>query len=203
VNPAVSGRSFVFCMKMGDTGHTWFRNVHADAAWQPIPDEDGRVVVDDTLVSLVTADPGKPDRARSLPDEAFRAAYDAWALAQEDAHREWMRSTDPNALAAEIPASFRNAREVILNHGGHLGPTQIETIKRLNTVPTTKTRKAMRAALRTPGKPEAVIAAILKVLDGFGIQPAEKVEPLPPIVLEDVRLIAWMAVEGAGESETT
>ncbi|MCG7414242.1 SNF2-related protein [Microbacterium aurum] len=196
VNPSVSGRSFVFCMKMGDTGHIWFRNVNADDAWQPVADEDGRVVVDDTLISLVTADPGKPDRPRSLPDEAFRAAYEAWALAQEDAHDEWMRSTDPNALAAEIPASFRDAREVILNQGGHLGAAQLQTIKRLNTVPNAKARKAMRAALRTPGKPETVVAAIVQVLDGFGIQPAEKVEPLPPIARDDVRLIAWMAVEG-------
>ncbi|KQX08190.1 MULTISPECIES: SNF2-related protein [unclassified Leifsonia] len=196
MNPAVSGRSFVFCMKMGDTGHIWFRNVNADDAWQPIADEDGRVVVDDTLMSLVTADPGKPDRSRSLPDEAFRAAYEAWALAQEDAHTEWMRSTDPNALAAEIPASFRDAREVVMNRGGHLGPAQLETIKRLNTVPTTKARKAMRAALRTPAVPEVVVDAIVKVLDRFGIQPAEKVEPLPPIAVDDVHLIAWMAVEG-------
>ncbi|HCJ47952.1 MAG TPA: helicase [Microbacterium sp.] len=196
VNPAVSGRSFVFCMKMGDTGHIWFRNVNADDAWLPVADEDGRVVVDDTLISLVTADPGKPDGLRSLPDKAFSAAYEAWALAQEDAHDEWMRSTDPNSLAAEIPASFRDAREVILNKGGHLGSAQLQTIKRLNTVPTTKARKAMRAALRTPGNPEAVVAAIIQVLDGFGIQPAEKVEPLPPIARDDVRLIAWMAVEG-------
>jgi hypothetical protein len=196
VNPAVSGRAFVFCMKMGDTGHIWFRNVNADDAWQPLADEDGRVVIDDTLISLVTADPGRPDRPRSLPDEAFRAAYEAWALAQQDAHDEWMRSTDPNALAAEIPASFRDAREVILNNGGHLGAAQLQTIKRLNTVPTAKARKAMRAALRTPGKPEAVVDAIVQVLDGFGIQPAEKVEPLPPIALDDVGLIAWIAVEG-------
>ncbi|WP_448262792.1 SNF2-related protein [Microbacterium aurum] len=202
VNPAVAGRAFVFCMKMGDTGHIWFRNVNADDAWQPIADEDGRVVVDDTLISLVTADPGKPDRPRSLPDEAFRAAYEAWALAQEDAHDEWMRSTDPNALAAEIPASFRDAREVILNNGGHLGAAQLQTIKRLNTVPTAKARKAMRAALRTPGKSEAVVDAIIQVLDGFGIQPAEKVEPLPPIALDDVRLIAWMAVEGTKAEHT-
>lgn len=197
VNPAVSGRSFVFCMRMGDTGHIWFRNVNADDDWLPIADEDGRVVVDDTLISLVTADPGKLDRLRSLPDDAFRAAYEAWALAQEDAHDEWMRSTDPNALAAEIPASFRDARQLVLNEGGHLGAAQIETIKRLNTVPAAKARKAMRAALRIPGKPQLVVDAVVRVLDDFGIQPAEKVEPLPSIALEDVRLIAWMAVEGS------
>lgn len=200
VNPAVSGRSFVFCMKMGETGHVWFRNVNADETWQPSADEEGRVVIDDTLISLVTADPGKVGRERSLPDEAFRSAYDAWALAQEDAYDEWMRSTDPNTFAAEIPASFRDARELVLNHGGYLGPAQIATIKRLNTVPTAKSRKAMRAALRGSGTPEEVVAAVVQVLDTFGIQPAEKVEPLPPISLEDIRLIAWMAVSGKEEA---
>lgn len=74
---------------------------------------------------------------------------------------------------------------------------QIETIKRLNTVPAAKARKATRAALRTPGQPQVVVDAVVRVLDDFGIQPAEKVEPLPSIALDDVRLIAWMAVEGA------
>ncbi|MGN8027499.1 SNF2-related protein [Microbacterium sp. 22242] len=200
INPAVSGRSFVFCMKMGDTGHVWFRNVNADDAWQPVADEDGRVVVDDTLISLVAADPGRPDKSRSLPDKAFHAAYEAWALAQEDAHDEWMRSTDPNALAAEVPASFREAKEMILNNGGHLGATRMRTIKRLNTVPTAKARKAMRNALRTPGASEVVVGAILQVLDDFGVQPAETVEPLIPIALDDIRLVAWMAVEGTKEN---
>ncbi|RWR25208.1 helicase [Agrococcus lahaulensis] len=195
-NPAVSGRSFVFCMKMGDTGQTWFRNVNADESWQPVADAEGRVVVDDTLISLVTADPGVADRQRSLSSEAFQAAYEAWAVAREDAHDEWMRSTDPNALAAEIPASFRDARELIMNHGGHLGTAQMATVRRLNTVPTPKARRAMRAVLRASGKPHEAVSAIVQVLDDFGIQPAERVEPLPPIALDDVRLVAWMAVEG-------
>lgn len=197
VNPAVAGKSFVFCLKMGETGRIWFRNVNVDDDWQPVENEDGIVVVDDTLISLVTADPGKPERSRSLSEEAFRAAYEAWAVAQKDAHDEWMRSTDPNTLAAEIPAAFRDARDIVLASGGQLGSRQIPTIRRLKTVPTAKARRAMRAALRTDGGTDAVIAAIVGVLDDFGIQEAENVEPLPPIALEDVRLVAWMAVEGA------
>lgn len=201
INPSREGNAFVFCMKMGETGHIWFRNVNVDDDWMPVEDEEGRTVVDDTLISLVTADPGRPDRERSLSDKTFHAAYTAWILAQEDAHGEWMTSTDPNALAAEIPLSFRDARELVLNKGGYLGAAQIQTIKRLNTVPTAKARKAMRAALRTTGKPESVIDAVIQVLDDFGIQPAQKVDPLPSIALDDVRLIAWMAVEGSGEKK--
>ena len=39
------------------------------------------------------------------------------------------------------------------------------------------------------------------VLDEFGIQPAAKVEPLPVIELDDIRLIAWMAVSGSAEGD--
>lgn len=196
VNPAIAGRAFVFCMKMGETGHVWFRNVNVDDSWQPISGETGETITDDSLMSLVTADPGKADRPRALPNDAYRAAYEAWALAQEDAHADWMRSTDPNALAAEIPAAFLDARGFIMNNGGHLGSAQIETIKRLNTVPSAKARKAMRAVLRESTNAETKVAAIVRVLDDFGIQPREKVEPLPTIALSDVRLIAWMAIEG-------
>ena len=116
--------------------------------------------------------------------------------AREDAHDERMRSTGPNAHAAEIPASFRSARELVMYHGGHLGAVQMATVRRLNTVPTPKARRAMRAALRASTAPMEPVSAIVQVLDDFGIQPAERVQPLPPIALDDVRLVAWMAVEG-------
>lgn len=203
VNPAVSGRSFVLCIKMGDTGQVWFRNVKVDDDWLPVEDESEQAVTDDTLISLVTADPGTTDRPRILPDKAFRGAYEAWAIAQEDAHTEWMRSTDPNALAAEVPRSFRDARELIMDAGGYLGAAQLHTIKRLNTVPAAKARKAMRMALRTPGEPRSRVEAILGVLDHFGVQPAEVVVPLPPITLNDVRLVAWMAVDGTKSASSS
>jgi hypothetical protein len=45
-------------------------------------------------------------------------------------------------------------------------------------------------------KPEAVVTVIVQVLDGFGSQRTEKVGPLPPKMLDDVRLVTWMVVEG-------
>lgn len=197
-NPAVEGNVYVFCMRMGDSDRVWFRNVHVDSDWSPVADENGKVKVEDeTLTSLVSADPGGVDRPRSLPDKAFHAAYEAWAVARDDAHEEWMKSTDPNNLAGKLPLSFREATQLTLEHGGPLGAeAQGKLVRRLKSVPTTKASRAMRKALQTTGKPAQRLSAIIKVLDEFGIQPAAKVEPLPPIATEDVRLIAWMAVKG-------
>lgn len=139
---------------------------------------------------------GGPDRERELPDEAFRGAYDGWAVAREHAYAEWMDGTDPAKLAPVPPASFKDASRIIMEHGGHLGDRQFATLRRLNSVPSAKARKAMRAAVRDAENPDAQIEGILRVLDEFGIQEAEKVEPLPMIDIEDIRLVAWMAVRG-------
>jgi len=187
-------------MGEGDSSRVWFRNVYADASWNVVEKEDGTFEVeDDTLESLVAADPGKPDRKRELTDLAFRGAYEAWAVAREDAHQEWLRSTDPNEMAGAVPRAFRDATGVVLQHGQYLGgPKQGEILRRLKSVPTTKAKNRMRGALQAGGTSAEQIERIIAVLDEFGIQPAAKIEPLPVIDVEDVRLIAWMAVVGTG-----
>ena len=194
-----AGNQYVFCMRMGDSEHVWFRNVPVDISWQPCAGEDGVwQVEDDTLKSLVAADPASITTARELSDEAFRGAYDAWALARDDAHAEWMRGTDPNALSPTLPKAFRDAADFVIANGATLGgERQREVIRRLKAVPSVKAARAMRQVLSGNAEGDALIAAIVSVLDEFGIQPAAKVVPLPVIDKDDVRLVAWMAVAGA------
>lgn len=200
---AVEGNHFVFCMRMGaeNSEHVWFRNVPADENWAPVAGEDGRwIVEDDTLQSLVLADPGDDATPRELSDAAFRGAYDAWQLARDSAHDEWMRGTDPANLTPELPKVFREAADIVLAHGGGLAPgKQGDLMKRLKAVPSVKARNAMRRAIRGQDPGPELIPAITAVLDEFGIQPAEKVVPLPVIHKDDVRLVAWMAVEGSSD----
>lgn len=202
-NPNVAGNSFVFCMRMGHSGRVWFRNVAVGDDWNAVDSEEsGRPVEDDSLASLVAADPGGPGRARDLPAEAFRAAYEAWALARDDAHDEWMRSTDPNALAGALPLAFREAAQFVMQQAALLSSPQLKRlVRRLKSVPTTKAARAMRRALRTDETPRERLDAIIAVLDEFGIQEAAKVQPLPEIDLGDIRLVAWMAVRGTKASE--
>lgn len=50
--------------------------------------------------------------------------------------------------------------------------------------------------LRSSGQPEAVMTAIVQVLDGFGILHAENVERLPPVAKDGMCLLTWMAADG-------
>jgi len=198
VNSKANENVYVFCMRMGEGEHArvWFRNVYADESWNVAVDDRGKPrVKDDTLDSLVFADPGTPDTPRRLDDVAFRGAYEAWAVARDDAYAEWMLSTDPNEMAGAVPRAFRDASSLVLRHGQHLGGAkQGEVLQRLNSVPSTKATRRVRAALQEGGTPAEQIERIIEVLDEFGIQPAAKVEPLSAIEKDDIRLVAWMAV---------
>lgn len=188
--------TYVFCMRMGDSERVWFRNVYATTDWQVAQDDEGNPEVeDDTLASLVTADPHHPNRERTLSEHAFSGAYNAWAAARESAFAEWSEGADPTKLAPALPASFRDAADLVRTQGGTMGAdVQVNAMKRLRAVPSNKAARAMRQALRTEGDTAMRMAEILRVLDDFGIQPAEKIQPLPVIELDDVRLVCWMAV---------
>lgn len=89
--------TYVFCMRMGDSDRVWFRNVYATPNWEVALDDEGNPAVeDDTLVSLVTADPRQPTRTRTLTPEAFSGAYGAWEVARDHAFSE-MRPSSPRS----------------------------------------------------------------------------------------------------------
>ena len=71
-----------------------FRFVPVDNRWLPLQDEHGDPILRrDTLQALIAADPGRPETARQLSDEAYDGAFEAWRIARNDVWREWMRLT--------------------------------------------------------------------------------------------------------------
>lgn len=203
VNAEAERNVFVFCMRMGESERVWFRNVYATPDWRVARNDEGSAEVEDeTLHSLNLADPGGPERERVLPHEAFVAAYEAWEEARRDAYAEWVRGMDPNNLKADLPASFRDAAEFVREVAARRDPDEVrDVIARLGTVPSTKAALAMRRALRDATDDAQRFEAIRKVLDEYGIQPAEKVTPLPAIELDDVRLVCWMAVSAGARQD--
>jgi hypothetical protein len=201
-NPSAPRSGYVFCLRMGRgvRSRTWFRFVPVEAGgWEPEV-VDGEVVVDaDVLTSLTTADPGGPDRPRDLPADAAAGAYRAWEAARADAWAHWMRYTDPNELLPEAPKAFRDAAELVAAHGGRsLDPrAQGELLARLGVAAAARVQRDVRAVLQASGTTDGErVLAVRAVLDeaGIGVPPAP--EPLPPLDVAEVHLIAWMAVQG-------
>ena len=197
VHPRLKANGYVFCVKIADQPTPWFRYVECDEEWRPT----GRRSSDDTLASLIAADPEGPATQRVLSDEAYERAFDAWTVARDDVFATWTRLTDPGELAPVLPPAFRDARQLVGRSGRFLPPEERNDLRgKLGTVPTAKVRRAVRAALSEPGDDEVKIRAVQRVVAEAGLQVAPVPKPLPPVSEAEVRLVCWMAVQGAARS---
>ncbi|WP_217132826.1 helicase-related protein [Leucobacter chinensis] len=198
-NPHVAGNGYVFCVKIANHPQPWFRYVAVNDDWT-IDSEDAQNVSTDTLQSLVAADPDDADRPRWMNDEVYDRAFDAWQLAKQNVFEMWQDLTDPNNLQADAPKSFRDASDLVREHGGFLGSEEQRfLLRQLRSVPSAKVAKAVRAAIRDGNTNIDRISLIAAEVAAAGIQPPPKVEPLPDISEGEVRLVAWMAVKGKAE----
>ena len=168
VNPAVRQPGYVFCVRVRDLCR--FRFVPVDENWRPLTDSEGTpLVVDDTLTALAAADPGNEDRERVLTDSAYDGAFDAWAVARDHVHEEWMRLTDPMNLQPDVPKAMRDASELVFKHGAFLGHEgQTDLLARLNTAPPERIKREIRGVLRSDLSSRERVEDIRRLLLDFG-----------------------------------
>jgi hypothetical protein len=197
-NSRVQGNGYVFCIKMGDHTQPWFRYVPVDENWAVITDEEGQAaVIDDTLTALVAADPRVEDEPRHMTDEIYDCAFDAWDAAKAHAKSAWDLLTDASNLMPSPPKAMRDAFALVLKEGAFLGSDdQRDLVQRLSSVPSTKVERSIRRVLNGEGSTRQIIERLRDTVAEAGLQPAAPVKPLPPVAEAQVRLIAWMAVEG-------
>lgn len=195
----VHGNGYVFCIKMGKSAKPWFRYVPVDDGWNVTLDDDGSPeLTSDTLLALRVADPQVDTAPRWMTDAVYDHAFDAWKAAQDSVYATWVQLTDPNAFQPEVPLSFREAYALVTSAGGYLGQEKrVNLAKRLQSVPTARVQRQVRAALNDGRTDEERISLIEQVLDDAGITAPPPRKPLDEIREHEVRLVAWMAVKGA------
>lgn len=198
VNPVVHGNGYVFCVRIGKSAKPWFRYVPVNDDWSlRFTDAGDPMVSSDTLISLRVADPKEANAERSLPEDVYDHAFDAWEVARDSVYSVWKELTDPNAFQPELPLSFRDAYSLVIRKGGYLGrDAQITIANRLRSVPSAKVSRQVRGALNQGRTDEERINLITEVLDEAGITAPPPREPLPDVEKHEVRLVTWMAVKG-------
>jgi hypothetical protein len=197
-NSSVRGNGYVFCIKIGNHPQPWFRYVPVDENWNVLTSEEGLPVVqDDTLTSLVAADPRNETEPRYMTDEIYESAFDAWDAAQKHVKASWDLLTDAKNLIPTPPKAMRDALQLVMKAGTFLGSgEQRELIQRLNSVPSPKIERMFRGLLNGSGSEHEIVLQLQKAAIEVGLHPSAPVKPLPPVTVAQVRLVAWMAVEG-------
>ena len=198
VSSRIRRNGWVFCARIGDFPVPWFRFVPADEDWQPILQGDDEVpwVIDDTLTSLMAADPGAEGVDQEIPDAAHESVFAAWSLAADDIQEKWSALTDPAALAPEVPLAMRQAAELVVVHGAGMSRDELERLHAtLNSSWEKRIVDDVRRIVRNEDQSSAdKVAELAAFVKEAGLEPPPRPEPLPHIERDEIQLVCWMAV---------
>ena len=188
--PSASGHTgYVFCVRVGNWPQPLFRYI--EATEEP-------TIVAETLACLHRARPTAGfDTPRTLDDDTHRGAFDAWNIARDDTVDRWNFLADKANLEPNIPATLRRAGDLLRKHPPpDLTQDKLdETIDSIIAPYTTRTTRAIRAAMATSPDPTQQVQNILQVIRDLGLQPYTPPKPLPEISADDVHLVCWLALE--------
>ncbi|MFC4904081.1 helicase-related protein [Kocuria oceani] len=188
---------FVFCAKIADHPRPEFRYV---------PIEDGKVrtvdgkpeVIGELLTSLEQADPRDPNTPAGDPSADLREKlYTTWEIAQADIYEDWTRRTDPAEFEPQVPKAMRDAAALVRKHGAVLGDEQDRLVERLNQVANPRAEKEIRGilAVQQNGNAQLAVRALQEKAKQLRLKVPKPVDPLPPVELNDIRLLTWVAIQ--------
>ena len=186
-NGSVPG--YVFCAKIGDKPEPMFRFV----SYQ---DVDSPEVISDTLACLAHAHADESTE-RKLSDSTYARAYDAWSLAKQDMFEKWEFLTHPRNIQPTVPKAMRDAVEILRKSP----PTQMSQpvvdslINSLESDYGMRIQRRIRNAIQSSDEIQNQSDEIARVTGEIGLEPAAPPRPLPPITLDDIHLLCWIAID--------
>lgn len=188
---------FVFCARIGDHAKPWYRYVplNTDLTVQTEGADEDPIVIDDTLSCLAHAEPQKDTVPAVLSEQMYQAAFDAWAVAQNDIYSQWMVQVDPLNLSPQVPRAMRDAAALVREHGLFLGDKQDLLAIRLDAPYTLRIQREVRHITHAANTTERQkIESLSELADLRGLTPPPPPPVLPVIDPNDIYLICWTAV---------
>jgi hypothetical protein len=111
-------------------------------------------------------------------------------------HAEWLLLADPRNLDPQLEKPLREAVALVRSGAGRLKhDEQLDLEKRLNGRWERSIVRRTREIMNDPKlQPAKKVEALREMAKQFGLQPRPPAARLPKVEIEDVQLVAWMAV---------
>jgi hypothetical protein len=179
----------LFCAQVGERVYLRFVPLEAE----------GEIVGElGTCLRLLECTEATP---RALGSEMALAAYGAWARARREIFNAWAFETDPANLQPKIRKLNRDVAAFLREHA----PADIEQARLHRCLDAVESpwprreenllRLVWERAFPAPAeKARGLVAEVERI----GAEPFQAPEPLPPIEMDAIHLITWMAIEPAG-----
>ncbi len=185
-------------MRKGDhAGHLFCATVGERIYLRFVPRElDGPLVSElGTCLRLLECTEATP---RVLSEEMAQAAYEAWARARQSIFEAWTFETDPANLQPRIRKLNRDVA-AFLRANAPADVDQQRFHRCLDAIESPWPRREENL-LRIAWEKESPTSAerarhLIEEVERIGAEPFQPPEPLPPIGMDEVHLITWMAFE--------
>jgi hypothetical protein len=183
-----------FCAAVGE--RTYLRFVPTDPEWEPLDDHPVLHELG-TCLRLIECD---EHAERRMSDTLEERIFDLWGGARSDIHSAWMRETDPANLQPTVRPLNQRVAAFIRDHR----PTEDDGRRVNQALDILESPWPRREELLLRDwfgdtsrdgaeKARALVEAILDT----GLEPFVQPPLLPPIELDDVRLVCWMGISPA------
>lgn len=188
---AVQQTTYLFCVKVA--GQDRFAAVRS-----------GHVVTTDTLEVLHAARCDEGTDRELRPDDE-EDAYAAWELARAAVFTEWQPLTDSQTVRPKVPKVLREAVSLVRANAGLVGghDKAADLISRLEGAYSSRIERQFRELARLELPSDEHVRRIAGLVEELDLQPYEEPTPLPKVQLDDVQLVAWMALVPQTELQTT
>jgi hypothetical protein len=191
-----SDRGVLFCAAVGH--RTFLRFVAADKTWRFKGDEECIVSELGSCLRIVECEPQTP---RLVPKELEEdRIFDLWDVAQAHIWRSWMIETDPANLQPKLRPLNRRAAEFIRANP----PSEMDAARTTQALDVLESPWPRREELTLrEWFDNETLAGAAKAADlierilATGLEPFREPPTLPPIRLDEVELVCWMAVSPA------
>jgi hypothetical protein len=134
----------------------------------------------------------------TLPLDLKQTAFGAWQRARKDIFDSWTLETDPANLQPRV-SKFNRSLADFLRKNAPVGMDQRRLERSLDAIEAPCSRreeKLLRAVFESEQiTPAGKVQALVEEIERIGLEPFQAPPPLPPIQIDQVYLICWMAVE--------
>jgi Helicase conserved C-terminal domain/SNF2-related domain len=186
----------LFCAAVGD--RIYMRFVRTDESWQPRKGDEDKLLIEGELGTCLRIAECEPETPRVVPRSLEEGViFDLWETAQLDIRDAWMLETDPANLQPKLRPLNRRVADFIRANA----PPEIDMARMHQALDIVESpwprREEMMLREWFEDEENAGVAKAAYLIERIletGLEPFRGPEPLPPIRLDEIELVCWLAL---------
>lgn len=161
--------------------------------WRFVPLQEGSPL-ESTLLTILERARCPEDQERFIPEDVKQQLFDLWEIARNDIYQQYEAALDPARVTTSVPRAQRDAMAILQR-------ADVEGVERAMAAlqypwPANVVRR-LRSLLRENAgitSQKELARKLIRFIDEEGMQAPPPMELLPPIDIEDIKLICYQVV---------